>query len=61
MSDDIDSPCTGICAVDQQSGWCRGCHRTLTEISCWMTYTRTEKLAVLEKIAQRKAIAILEN
>ena len=61
MSDDIDSPCTGICAVDQQSGWCRGCHRTLTEISYWMTYTRTEKLAVLGKIAQRKAIAILEN
>jgi predicted Fe-S protein YdhL (DUF1289 family) len=61
MNDDIDSPCTRICAVDQHSGWCRGCRRTLTEISYWMTYTRAEKLAVLEKIAQRKAIAIFAN
>lgn len=52
-SDEIISPCTRVCIIDQKSGLCRGCRRTLTEISYWASYTRTEKLAVLETIAQR--------
>ena len=54
----IDSPCTRICAVDAERGLCRGCHRTLAEISCWVNYSRAEKLTVLEKVAQRKAAAV---
>jgi predicted Fe-S protein YdhL (DUF1289 family) len=53
----IDSPCTKICVVDAERGLCRGCHRTLAEISCWVNCSRAEKLAVLEKVAQRKAAA----
>lgn len=54
---DIDSPCTRICVVDAERGLCRGCHRTLAEISCWVNYSRAEKLAVLENVGQRKAAA----
>jgi len=54
---DIDSPCTRVCEVDAESGLCRGCHRTMAEISRWMNYSRVEKLAVLEKVAQRTAAA----
>jgi predicted Fe-S protein YdhL (DUF1289 family) len=62
MSDDIDSPCNRICVVDTASGFCRGCYRTLGEISYWARFTRTEKFALLEKIARRKAAAaVLEN
>ena len=50
-----DSPCIRICVVDAGRGLCRGCHRTLAEISCWVNYSRAERLAVLEKVAQRKA------
>ena len=50
----LDSPCIKICVVDAGRGLCRGCYRTLAEISCWMNYSRAEKLAVLEKVAQRK-------
>ena len=53
----IDSPCTKICVVDAERGLCRGCHRTLAEISCWVNYSRAEKLAVLKEVAQRKAAA----
>jgi len=53
MSDDVASPCTRVCIIDQESGWCRGCRRTLTEISYWASYTRAEKLALLETLAQR--------
>jgi len=51
----IDSPCIKICVLDAERGRCRGCHRTLAEISRWMNYSRAEKLAVLEKAAQRKS------
>ena len=53
----IDSPCIKICVLDAERGLCRGCHRTLAEISCWVNCTRAEKFAVLEKVAQRKAAA----
>ena len=53
----VDSPCVKICELDAQLGWCRGCRRTLAEISCWINYSRAEKLAVLEQVAQRKAAA----
>jgi uncharacterized protein len=53
----VDSPCIKICVIDAERGVCHGCHRTLAEISCWMNYSRTEKLAVLKKVAQRKAAA----
>jgi uncharacterized protein len=54
---DIDSPCTRICVIDAERGLCRGCHRTLAEISHWVNYSRARKLAVLAKVAQRKAAA----
>jgi predicted Fe-S protein YdhL (DUF1289 family) len=62
VNDDIESPCNRICVVETASGLCRGCYRTLREISCWAQLTRIEKLALLEDIARRKAAAaVLEN
>ena len=57
MDDDIESPCTNVCMIDQGSGQCKGCYRTLAEISRWMSYSRTEKLALLETLARRKITA----
>jgi len=62
VTDDIDSPCNRICIVETASGFCRGCYRTLHEISYWTRFTRIQKLALLEETAQRKAAAaVLEN
>ena len=55
MGEEIASPCTDVCALDDASGVCRGCHRTLDEIANWTNYSRAEKLAVLEQVARRKA------
>ena len=55
MSDDeVPSPCTRICVVDETRYLCRGCYRTLDEISKWMSFTREEKLALLTELAQRR-------
>lgn len=57
---DVASPCVNVCVMDDERGVCRGCVRTLGEIANWPSYTRAEKLAVLDTIAQRKA-AVIEH
>jgi predicted Fe-S protein YdhL (DUF1289 family) len=54
MNDFVRSPCVSICAIDEARGMCRGCLRTLDEISHWLEYSSAEKRAVLERIEQRK-------
>jgi predicted Fe-S protein YdhL (DUF1289 family) len=39
--------------MDPGSGLCLGCRRTLQEIGDWLEMTPEEKLAVLERVAQR--------
>ncbi len=51
--DYVASPCVKVCALDPQSGLCRGCFRTLEEIADWLEMTPEQKLATLERAAQR--------
>lgn len=53
----VPSPCIKICALDPITQECVGCYRTLDEIADWLEYSSEEKLAVLERVAQRKAAA----
>jgi len=55
--DEVPSPCVNVCVMDEASGLCRGCARTLDEIANWIDYTRARKLAVLKKLARRRAAA----
>jgi predicted Fe-S protein YdhL (DUF1289 family) len=32
---DVPSPCTSVCRMSSQSGFCEGCLRTLPEIAGW--------------------------
>jgi len=32
------SPCVGVCGMDEDTGWCFGCGRTVTEIKDWQSY-----------------------
>jgi len=49
----VPSPCVNVCQMDPRSGLCLGCRRTLREIADWLEMTAEEKLAVLERVAQR--------
>lgn len=48
------SPCTGVCRIDENTGWCRGCGRTLGEIADWPMLSPGEKRAVLVRLRERK-------
>ena len=49
----VPSPCVNVCQMDPGSGLCLGCRRTLQEIADWLEMAAEEKLAVLERVAQR--------
>ena len=48
------SPCTNVCRIDERSGWCEGCLRTLDEIAAWSTLDDDQQRAVWEALAQRR-------
>lgn len=49
------SPCTGVCVIDPASALCRGCARTLAEITAWYRAGATEKQAILVRCEKRLA------
>lgn len=49
----IPSPCIGVCRIDERSGFCLGCYRTLDEIGGWPLMTDVEKAAILETLPRR--------
>jgi len=48
----IQSPCRGICQVDER-GFCKGCMRSRDERFNWQRFTDTEKQDVLRLCRQR--------
>lgn len=53
---DYESPCVRTCVIDQQSKFCIGCGRTLTEISFWTRYTLEERQRILHELPARKTL-----
>ena len=50
----IPSPCTHVCRMSAQTGWCEGCYRTLDEITHWATADDAYKQRVWAEIDQRQ-------
>lgn len=50
----VPSPCIGVCKMDEATGWCAGCFRTLDELSGWSRASDAAKLAVWSLVEQRQ-------
>ena len=50
----VASPCISVCLMDQRTGLCAGCLRTLDEIASWSVYSDDEKRAVLAELSARR-------
>ena len=48
------SPCIAVCVLDPVTGYCRGCFRTIAEISSWVLLRADDKRRVLAALDQRK-------
>ena len=51
---EIPSPCIGVCELDEESGRCTGCLRTLAEIGAWREAGGTERLAIMARLKERR-------
>jgi uncharacterized protein len=49
----IASPCNKVCVMNEATGLCRGCYRTLDEIARWGTMSDDERAAVLAALQAR--------
>ena len=49
----VESPCVDICVMDDESGWCLGCGRTIDEIACWGETTPERRAAVMDELPAR--------
>ena len=51
MKTEIESPCNGVCKL--QNNLCVSCHRTVEEITNWITMSRQEKTETIRRIKIR--------
>ena len=51
----MPSPCISVCTIDQVTGLCAGCLRTLDEIAAWSILDDAQKLAVWQTLPARRA------
>ena len=43
----IKSPCVLLCSIEETTGYCHGCGRTIEEISNWLTMSDAERDALM--------------
>lgn len=48
------SPCIAVCRLDEATGYCEGCWRTIDEIRDWIIMLPDERYEVLQRLAERR-------
>ena len=56
MAQPMSSPCINVCRMDEASGWCEGCLRTLDEIALWSLLDEDERRAVAVELSKRRVL-----
>lgn len=52
------SPCINVCRIDERTGWCEGCQRTLTEIAAWAALDDRARREVWKMLPQRREVML---
>ncbi len=51
----VPSPCISVCRMDEATGWCLGCARTIDEIAAWGSLDDDAKREVWARLPARRA------
>lgn len=51
----VASPCISVCVIDEPSGLCAGCYRTLDEIAAWIDLSPSARRAIVEELPRRRS------
>jgi predicted Fe-S protein YdhL (DUF1289 family) len=54
QADPVLSPCTKVCVLDPDSGYCLGCWRTRAEIAAWSSLSGDERRRIMSGLAGRR-------
>jgi hypothetical protein len=49
----VETPCVNICLLDQETGTCIGCGRTIAEIAQWAAMSAAERRAIMAALPTR--------
>jgi predicted Fe-S protein YdhL (DUF1289 family) len=52
----VASPCISVCRMDETTGWCEGCLRTLDEIALWSVLDDEDKRQVTLELSRRRVV-----
>ncbi len=52
---DVPSPCVDVCRMNEMTGYCVGCWRTIDEITGWPAMTPEEKRRVVGRLDNRRS------
>lgn len=44
------TPCIGVCQIDKETKICRGCDRTIEQISQWSNYSHEERMKIMKEL-----------
>ena len=50
----VPSPCINLCRIDEATGWCEGCLRSLAEIAAWSQLDDAGKRALWTCLPARR-------
>jgi uncharacterized protein len=56
MNQSVPSPCISICIMNESTGLCEGCLRTIDEIMSWGALADAQKTEVWTEIAKRRSV-----
>ena len=51
----LETPCIDVCEMDEGTGLCRGCGRTIDEIARWAGMSPEERRVIMAVLPARKA------
>lgn len=54
---DVASPCTGVCQLHPDTGWCQGCFRRIDEIAGWGQLDVAARREILARLPARRLAA----
>ena len=50
----VASPCVGVCELDLETDWCKGCWRSRDEVAVWSSADDRLKHEILTRARQRR-------
>jgi len=50
----IVTPCVQVCVMDDETGLCLGCRRTIAEIESWTAFSDAERRDILDALPARR-------